>query len=207
MNQQLSIRLNSRLIVILLGVLLILAIIVSNRLLYYLFYTVALLAIFAYYWTGRRPRRLAETRDAQRLGSGGRPAARAFRCVEQHRAGPCSGWRPKISPISRTTRQAALKRSPAAAASRGGTHKRSASGAASTRWARSQCAPAIPLASSPPPGPTPTTQSFLVYPPIVELPASTCHAACCPEPRAAASAPTTSPPTSPVSASTCPATA
>jgi uncharacterized protein (DUF58 family) len=50
-NQQLSIRLNSRLIVLLLGVLLILAIVVSNRLLYYLFYTVALLAIFAYYWT------------------------------------------------------------------------------------------------------------------------------------------------------------
>ena len=50
-NEQLSIRLNSRLVVILLGILLILAIIVSNRLLYYLFYTIALLAIFAYVWT------------------------------------------------------------------------------------------------------------------------------------------------------------
>jgi len=50
-NEQLTIRVNSRLIVVLLGLLLILAIIVSNRLLFYLFYTVALLAIFAYYWT------------------------------------------------------------------------------------------------------------------------------------------------------------
>jgi uncharacterized protein (DUF58 family) len=50
-KEQLSIRLNSRLIVLLLGVLLILAIVVSNRLLYYLFYTVALMAVFAYYWT------------------------------------------------------------------------------------------------------------------------------------------------------------
>jgi uncharacterized protein (DUF58 family) len=50
-NEQLSIRLNSRLIVLLLGLLLILAIVVSNRLLYYLFYTVALMAIFSYYWT------------------------------------------------------------------------------------------------------------------------------------------------------------
>ncbi len=51
MTEQLNLRLNSKLIVLLLGLLLILAIVVSNRLLYYLFYTVALLAIFAYYWT------------------------------------------------------------------------------------------------------------------------------------------------------------
>lgn len=51
MSQQLSIRLNSKLIVFLLAALLLLAIVVSNRLLYYLFYTVALLTVFAYYWT------------------------------------------------------------------------------------------------------------------------------------------------------------
>ena len=51
MNEKLTIRLNNRLVVVLLGLLLILAIIVSNRLLFYLFYTVALLSVFAYYWT------------------------------------------------------------------------------------------------------------------------------------------------------------
>lgn len=51
MKETLSIRLNSRLIVLLLAALLIVAIVISNRLLYYLFYTVALMTIFAYYWT------------------------------------------------------------------------------------------------------------------------------------------------------------
>jgi uncharacterized protein (DUF58 family) len=64
-NEQLQIRLNSRLLVLLLGLLLVLAIVVSNRLLYYLFYTVALLAIFAYIWTRQTARGLSLKRETR----------------------------------------------------------------------------------------------------------------------------------------------
>lgn len=50
-TEQFSVRLNNRIIIALLAILLILAVVVSNRVFYYLFYTIALLTIFAYYWT------------------------------------------------------------------------------------------------------------------------------------------------------------
>jgi len=64
-KELLQIRLNSRLIVLLLAALLIVAIVISNRLLYYLFYTVALMTIFAYYWTRQTATGLSLQRETR----------------------------------------------------------------------------------------------------------------------------------------------
>ncbi len=65
MAGSLSIRLNSRIIVALLASLLILAIVVSNRLFYYLFYAVGLLCVFSYYWTRQTASGLRLQRQTQ----------------------------------------------------------------------------------------------------------------------------------------------
>jgi uncharacterized protein (DUF58 family) len=65
-NEQLTIRLNSRLVVGLLIALLLIAVIVTNRVFFYLFYTLALLLIFAYYWTRQTASGLILRRETRR---------------------------------------------------------------------------------------------------------------------------------------------